>query len=76
MPQKAYLKWVKNQIDLESACLELPFTILLLSLGLLENHDPVEKHRGSLFPLLRLSFSAFAIFSLKQDSAVMVSVEL
>ncbi|CAK9007247.1 Short transient receptor potential channel 2 homolog (TrpC2) (Transient receptor protein 2) (TRP-2) (bTrp2) [Durusdinium trenchii] len=48
VPQKAYLKWVKNQIDLESACLELPFTILLL-----------------------LSFSAFAIFSLKQDSAVM-----
>ncbi|CAK9054539.1 unnamed protein product [Durusdinium trenchii] len=45
VPQKAYLKWVKNQIDLESACLELPFTILLL-----------------------LSFSAFAIFSLKQDT--------
>lgn len=50
VPQRAYLKWVKNQMDLERACLELPFTILLL-----------------------FAFSAFAIFSLKQD--IIYSVE-
>lgn len=28
--QSIYLKWIKNQLDGESACLELPFTIMLL----------------------------------------------
>jgi len=30
VPQKAYLKWLKREMDLEKACLELPFTIALL----------------------------------------------
>lgn len=30
VPQKVYLKWIKNQMEDESACLELPLTIILL----------------------------------------------
>ncbi|CAE7240233.1 pkd2 [Symbiodinium sp. KB8] len=30
VPQKVYLKWLRQQMDVERACLELPFTIALL----------------------------------------------
>eukprot|EP00439_Symbiodinium_sp_Y106_P011134 s1942_g1.t1 len=30
VPQKVYLKWLRQQMDVERACMELPFTIALL----------------------------------------------